>query len=570
MTKTCPTCGKDNMDQARFCVSCGKPLPKDNKIKCPKCHKLNDDYHQFCIYCGAKLIQPVNEWKEEDLKVSNASHPPQYRSDPNLVFCPTCNYACMKDWDACPMCNTPITTETHFPDVPIFIDDAGEEEKSGSLKKKIFQELKKVSDNMSVISMLDLATAVGGKEKEVLEIVKDIIATGEIEGHIDLATNEFVSEIVTEPPIFVKDKLPEKKAAKISTMIKEDQDGSSINEQVKEIVQSLELKRGYDFEGGRVHFKVVLKNNSSLVIHDVKVYLDLPDFFKSEDEEISELIPVLNPGESRGLDFYLEPKKCGTAEISATVLFKDIYGKRHAKLVSALEIQIKSPIVAPSKSSFEYTRQLTEKLASDMKMFKIQDIDTELLYNAAFRAISKFDMACVHDVKTDNTMEAWFSARSKVDEEPIIARSIISTDDNVLEIRVWCDNATELTGFLARIITNLRDEIELIRSIKNEDKRKAINLMSLARNLEVVKNFAGLNWQAGDIRNVVIEIKKIVQESMGDDLRDIVAEMASWSQELAKMEPDDHIDEDQGEQLYNDAERWQNLINRQLGIVQNA
>ncbi len=598
----CIHCGRTNLPQARFCISCGKPLPKTDKIECPNCKKLNNNYNMFCIHCGGKISQQSAEWKEDDLKVSSQPAAEASWKDENVIYCPSCNYGCQKDWTMCPMCKTQLGGASSAPGVPMFIDDASEPAgvkgpiytpkaaPTPQLKASILKALAPVIASMDVISIAELARRVNSDEESVSTVVKELIATDAVEGHIDVSTDEFISEVdglspremfVQEPPSSAyspahgnADSAPrivsESDVSDVGAVIQQER-GMDVDSFVKELVNSLEIKRGYDFEGGRVHFKVVVKNNSKLVIHDVKVYLDASDFFKTEEDEQGRNVPALNPGESRGIDFYLDPKKCGTADISATVLFKDIYGKRHAKLVPPVEVQVKQPIIAPSKSSIEYIKEQTSRMASDMKMFAIKDLDSELLYNAAFRAISKFDMSCVHDEKGTESLEAWFSAVSKTDKEPIVARIIMGTTaERVLEIRVWCNDDKQLTGFLAKIITNLRDEIELIRRIKAEDKSQALKLMALGRNIEVLKNYAGLNWEAGDITNVLHEVKGILMKSFSTskDVQGVTAEINVWIDRMNGLKTDEHISQEFGNKLYTDVEHWQDVINMQLGIVQ--
>nr|MDO8087610.1 zinc ribbon domain-containing protein [Candidatus Sigynarchaeum springense] len=603
----CQSCGRTNLPQARFCISCGKPLPRTDKVACPSCNKLNNNYNMFCIHCGAKISQQSAEWKEADLKVSSQPATEAPWKDENVIYCPSCNYGCQKDWPVCPMCKTPIGGTGSAHGVPMFVDDAGEPAaplgpvfkpkaaSSPQLKASVLKALAPVIASMDVISIPELARRVNSDEEAVSTVVKELIATDAVEGHIDVSTNEFISEVdglsprelfIQEPPATGTapaaqshadaDSAPriigESDMSDLKAVIQKER-GMDIDEFVKELVNALEIKRGYDFEGGSIHFKVVVKNNSKLVIHDVKIYLDASDFFKTEEDEQGKSLPTLNPGESRGIDFYLDPKKCGTADISATVLFKDIYGKRHAKLVPPVEVQVKQPIIAPSKSSIEYIKEQTSRMASDMKMFAIKDLDSELLYNAAFRAISKFDMSCAHDEKRPDSLEAWFSAISKTDKEPIIARIIMgTTGERVLEIRVWCNDDKQLTGFLAKIITNLRDEIELIRRIKAEDKSQALKLMALGRNIEVLKNYAGLNWEAGDISNVLHEVKGILMKSFSSnkDVQGVIAEINVWIDRMNSLKTDEHISQEFGNKLYTDVEHWQDIINMQLGIVQKS
>jgi class 3 adenylate cyclase/tetratricopeptide (TPR) repeat protein len=47
----CPSCGSQNPDRARFCMSCGQPLP----VSCPSCGAQNPGGAKFCIECGTAL-----------------------------------------------------------------------------------------------------------------------------------------------------------------------------------------------------------------------------------------------------------------------------------------------------------------------------------------------------------------------------------------------------------------------------------------------------------------------------------------------------------------------------------
>ncbi len=48
---TCGTCGTENPDRARFCMSCGAPLA----AACPSCGTENPPEAKFCIECGTSL-----------------------------------------------------------------------------------------------------------------------------------------------------------------------------------------------------------------------------------------------------------------------------------------------------------------------------------------------------------------------------------------------------------------------------------------------------------------------------------------------------------------------------------
>ncbi len=498
------------------------------------------------------------------------------------MFCPSCNYGCNKSWGACPVCGTSLVvddtstgtstgTGTITPSVPLIMDDApvpyGTVDQK-ALREKVKAILEDIVSNMGIISLQELGTTVGTNAPAVTRIVKDLIATHEISGYIEPATQEFVSEISTDLRSFpstatiideaayqdIKDSITEKA-------------GLPADDQVKESVKELELKRGFEFEAGQVHYKITVRNNSRFVINDLRIHLDVPDVFNPGEGGSSQTIILLNPGESRGVDFYLDPVKCGTSEIGATVVFKDIYGKRHSKLVPVLEVQVKEPIVARTQSSFEKIQFQASRMDSDMKSFQINMLDKEAVYNAAFRAVSRFDMACVHDVKSEQGLEAWFSAESKVGKEPIIVK-ITVMNSSILEIRIWCKDNKELAGLLAKILTNLRDEIDFIVKIRDEKKDIAIKLMTLGRNLETIKTYAMLTWESGDILTLLQEAKSILTSTMhGDVVKNLAGFMDAWCGRLASSGNADHLSKETGEQLEADVSKWQKLINVYLTSV---
>jgi predicted RNA-binding Zn-ribbon protein involved in translation (DUF1610 family) len=58
----CPHCGKENVDDARFCVECGKELPaSDVQIDCPHCGEENVATAKFCHACGKDLLPSLGK-----------------------------------------------------------------------------------------------------------------------------------------------------------------------------------------------------------------------------------------------------------------------------------------------------------------------------------------------------------------------------------------------------------------------------------------------------------------------------------------------------------------------------
>ena len=55
MSRACPSCGSDNGPSARFCATCGTPLPR----VCPRCGAAVGDEARFCATCGQSLAAEV-------------------------------------------------------------------------------------------------------------------------------------------------------------------------------------------------------------------------------------------------------------------------------------------------------------------------------------------------------------------------------------------------------------------------------------------------------------------------------------------------------------------------------
>ena len=54
---TCPACGHDNREAARFCDSCGRPL----EARCPACGQVTRSGARFCDGCGTPLASPLTQ-----------------------------------------------------------------------------------------------------------------------------------------------------------------------------------------------------------------------------------------------------------------------------------------------------------------------------------------------------------------------------------------------------------------------------------------------------------------------------------------------------------------------------
>jgi len=175
----------------------------------------------------------------------------------------------------------------------------------------------------------ELSSRLGVTESSIEENLAILIGKGDIDGYIDMHKKLFVAYSV---PIEAKSqaKLKAKKPSDRGT---------------------IEVVRDYDFVGGQLHYKAAVRNKTDMAIHSVKVILDVPSSYKTKNPLIN--IPVIEPKNSRGVDFYLEPKQCGISSIGGTVIYKDAEGNKHSIHIKKKEVQIKCPLVVSCLATIE-------------------------------------------------------------------------------------------------------------------------------------------------------------------------------------------------------------------------
>ncbi|MHA1717079.1 MAG: PCI domain-containing protein [Promethearchaeota archaeon] len=418
------------------------------------------------------------------------------------------------------------------------------------IEDQLKEEIEKIVWAYRNIKLSELAKRLFITEYTVEEILAHLIADGNINGYIDMVTREFKLETVTAPPV-----LKAINSEVIST--------SQTENLLKETEKLIEVVREYDFIGGQVHFKFAVRNNSPTAIIDVKVILDYPDSFNATEE--IKTIPVIEPKSSRGIDFYLEPTTCGRSHIGATVIYKDYTGLKHTIHVRKKEVWIKCPLVVSTLDTIDDVRVAIESMPSDARSFLISDFDVRLAYHAGFKAISRFDARCVsapNRIETEHfEAEAYFATKAKHGGR-IVIRLFVSEKNQSMEIRVWCVDAGQLTGLLAKIIEYLFEEINMIRKIKAESKDKTIDLMAIAQGITVLSDYVMLQWKYGEIVAKLEDIRARLERFMQND--DTLAEMDLWIARLKEFDEEDNITSELSDKLAIDIERWHDKIQRSV------
>lgn len=393
----------------------------------------------------------------------------------------------------------------------------------------------------------ELSNRLGVTESSIEENLAQLIGRGDIDGYIDMHKRLFVAYSVPRTQTT----------------------GEVIQKAKKPVSEGyIEVVRDYDFEGGQVHMKIAVRNNSTMAINNVKVILDPPSSYKIKQPLIT--IPVIEAKNSRGVDFYLEPKQCGISNIGGTVIYKDAAGESHTIHVRKKEVQIKCPLVVSCLSTIEDIQIAIQDLPNDARAFLIADLDPRLAYRAAVRTLKHFEVSTVTshegiDEKTNYEAESWHCSEAKITGGRIITRIYVSEGSQSLEIRVWCGNASQLTGFLARIIELLFEEINIIRKIKSEEREKTIDVMAITQNLAEVSDYCMLRWKAQNIRNKLHDTFVRLRKIIGDN-EAVLGRLEFWLTQLNKYGKDDKISDPDADKLVEDVEKFKNVIARAIKL----
>lgn len=114
----CPTCGKLNSPETKFCGGCGTKvepiLPKEpTGVACSNCGTQNPDGTKFCGSCGAK-IEELPEIEQEvtettiETEASEVQETPEEPEEPVKKVCPSCGIELSDAIKFCSNCGTKI------------------------------------------------------------------------------------------------------------------------------------------------------------------------------------------------------------------------------------------------------------------------------------------------------------------------------------------------------------------------------------------------------------------------------------------------------------------------------
>ncbi len=257
--------------------------------------------------------------------------------------------------------------------------------------------------------------------------------------------------------------------------------------------QYMEVRRQYEYMGGKIRLKVKVVNTSKVGLLRIQCMLNIPDSFRLLRVEPSDYsaegsavkLQDLLPKEEKSVAFVLEPMICGKEQLSGTVSGVDAAGGPFAMSIAPLEVEVRCPLFATPE---EANLPLVKKMALDLpvkseRVFYLPEtLAPATAFELAKSAISERDVRFVGSVTGENRKggdpfdeSAWFYGTTKVEKRRYVLSAAVSEKDRVIRLATTCDDEAGCTGFLAETGAAVRRE--LVRRGAFESEKDVIELV---------------------------------------------------------------------------------------------
>lgn len=317
----------------------------------------------------------------------------------------------------------------------------------------VANRLKEILFQIEEADLREISAKINIPFYDVTKVVEKLIRKGELIGTISPTKDKYIKEITVIPSATRKEILTYPRP---------------------ETVEEPQILREYDFAGGNVRFKVVVRNLTPLVINEVEVRLNIPKEFRLVNILPSSLerdlnkgtisIGNLGPGESLGVEYYLEPVACGRSKITGIVSYKSATGELKASVIRPKEVQIKCPLVfKPEEANIAMVRNLYARIKTrDYKRFGL-NIAAREAFELLNETVMKYDVQRIElNILSEKPFkaEAWFYTRTKVLNNPVIIRTKVQEERGCLDAEIACPDTSELTGLLAKISEDFKNLVK--------------------------------------------------------------------------------------------------------------
>ena len=239
----------------------------------------------------------------------------------------------------------------------------------------------------------------------------------------------------------------------------------------KTTAEKVELKRGIDFVGGLIRYKVAIKNNTEMLINNLEISLQMtaehirtidikPRVYKKGDRA---KIPNMSPGQSESIDFYLEPMICGNIPVSPVVTYLDAFGKLHMATREHLMVVSKCPpIINPGEENIAKVKNIYESndIIRSFRTFELEH-DPIKTFNLLREAIGAWAGKSVSRPIYENQEPFiaeiyYYVLNQNVDpnlghKEQIIIKIRVDEEKNIVMLNIGAEKNPTVNGVLTHI-----------------------------------------------------------------------------------------------------------------------
>jgi hypothetical protein len=156
--------------------------------------------------------------------------------------------------------------------------------------------------------------------------------------------------------------------------------------------EGVEVRRGGEFIGNRMRFKVKVLNDSPYIITDVTVYLlSYPkDALKFTGEDHDTFFTKIEPGGFRSPTFdFLPTQDCVKGEIVAGISYMDMRGKPHTLTAKPFVIRSVCDLLIPQQVSPQNFQLKLKEFESGELVIKIEEWTPEEMFEKSLRLVDE-------------------------------------------------------------------------------------------------------------------------------------------------------------------------------------
>lgn len=336
-------------------------------------------------------------------------------------------------------------------------------------------------------------------------------------------------------------------SALIISVKKEDQEFFTINNETFEriekylqpkeiaplITEKLIVKRAYDYVGGDIRFKIVVENSSRENIKNIKVNLNIKEQF--EVTSGIQMVSLLEPEESRGLDFTLVPLTCGKSKIHGTVIYYDSNDQEFSSQINPVLVQIKCPLVEPKILKLLDVLKMKERFQVSHVEIPYRNLSQANAFSIARDQIASLDVSEIEE--GTEGFSTLFSGAAKVSGNPLLVDLRVN---HTITIDIYMEDIKQATGFMAYIKNLINLAINYNEKISTSfDKVRIMifNAFEFSSRLLELFEFCERKETIDDILIILKELQ-IKSESYFPDLR-LAESLITWYSAIEKFEEKD-------------------------------